>query len=298
MPFSTMTLGVQSREFKKVYTETAKVAATTYNSLFNEVDIDREYDLVKALGPFGAFSYRGQFEDSVEDTRLQHFSQTIQTENWSKKWRSSWQNEKEDPNGSAKDLVRQATYAKFKSIDALHFDVFNRALNTSYLGPDGDPLVDADHVWYTGSDTYSNLETASALSEATLETAIQNARAALDARGRPLSYMGSFILLVPPALAYKAQKLKVSLTAPESDNGAKNVVGVDITVKVSPYLTDTNAWFLIPAQKEENPLNTFWFKRHYMNHEANVEGDLTSVMGYQLKTFWTAPILLRGNEGA
>jgi len=293
-----MTLGVQSRELKKVYTETAKVAGTTYGRLFNEVDIDREYDLVKALGPFGAFNVRGQFEDSVEDTRLQHFSQTIQTENWSKKWRSSWQHEKENPMGTAKDNVRQVTYAKYKSIDGLHFDVFNRAFNTSYLGPDGDPLGDADHVWFTGSDTYSNLETASALSEATLETAIQNARAALDARGEPLGYMGGFILVVPPALAYKAQKLKVSLTAPESDNGAKNVVGMDITVMVSPHLDDTNAWFVVPATKEDNPLNTFWFNRGYMNTDVNVEGDRTFVMGYQLKTFWTSPILLRCNEGA
>jgi len=298
MAFTTLTLDVQSRELKKVYVETAKASGTTYNPLFNETDIDRTYELVKALGPFGAFTYRGEFGDSVEDTRLQHYVQTITTENWSKKWRSSWQNEKENPMNSAKDNVRQATYAKFKTMDTIAFNVLNRAFSTSYLGPDGDPLVDADHLWYGGSSTYSNYETAAALSEATLETAIQNARDAEDARGMPLMYKGSFKLVVPSALAFKAMKLKRAITAPESDNGAPNVVGADITVMVSPYLTDTNAWFLVPDVAEYNPLHMYWFNRGYMNTDVNTEGDREFVMGFQTKTFWTSPILLRGNEGA
>lgn len=298
MPFTTQTLDLQNKELLFTFTDAAKDVKLYSEELVNIRDIDRTYEVVKNLGSFNLFGIRNQLGPGVEDSRLEHWAQTVTTENYVKEWRSSWQNEKVNPMNSAKDAIKEARNLEMASKDQLVYDMFNLGFGTTVTGPDGDGLFDGDHQYRSGGGTFSNLETASALSEATLETAIINAYAMQNDSGQPLDYRGGFILVVPPQLEFEALRILNSVQTPVSPNNAVNEVRRRIRVHVSNRLTDTNAWFIVPDEKAWNPLHKFYFLRDSFNTDIDKYGDRTFVMQFQAKAFWLVSGLVRGNAGA
>ncbi len=64
-----------------------------------------------------------------------------------------------------------------------------------------------------------------------------------------------FYLLVAPANRFNAMRIVKSALIPgEANNDINPMKDLDITVVVSPYLTDADAWFLVPKDKKSNGL--------------------------------------------
>jgi hypothetical protein len=64
-----------------------------------------------------------------------------------------------------------------------------------------------------------------------------------------------YYLHVAPANRFNAIKIVKSVKDPESANNAVNPLSdLDITVVVNPFLSDTDAWYLVPKDKDANGL--------------------------------------------
>lgn len=128
----------------------------------------------------------------------------------------------------------------------IHANILNRAFNSSYTGGDGVELLSTAHV--TKSGTQSNeLATAADLSETSLEDLLILVMQAKNSRGLKISLMGDK-LIVPPQLAFEAERIIKSNLQNDTANNAVNAVKsmglLPGGVVVNHYLTDADAWFV------------------------------------------------------
>lgn len=126
--------------------------------------------------------------------------------------------------------------------------VFNNGFNSSFPGGDGVSLFNTAHPLFGGGTLSNKLATPADLSEAALEDALNQISLWTDERGLQLNIMGK-TLVVPTNLRFIAWRLLQSEYRPgtgDNDINAINYSGMfpGGTV-VSPYLTDTDAWFIL-----------------------------------------------------
>lgn len=152
------------------------------------------------------------------------------------------------------NLYKEKAFARTESLafsmrqtkEIVAANILNRGFNVSYTGADGKPLFASDHTSLDGN--MSNvLSTAADLSEAALEDMIIAIMQAKNKRGLNIA-LKPHCLVVPPALAFEAQRiLKSSGRVGTSDNDI-NVINSDDLVPggrvVNHYLTDPDAWFV------------------------------------------------------
>lgn len=159
------------------------------------------------------------------------------------------------------------------------FNVLNRAFNTAFTGADGLSLCNASHT-LVGGGTYSNqLATAADLAQTSLETATQNLMDFVDDQSLKIRAMPK-MLVVPTAINHTALKLlETDLVVGSADNDKNTVKGLFSGLVVSPWLTDTDAWFIITDVDQ----GLTWFDRRTAGIERDNEFDTT-----QLKYMTTA----------
>jgi hypothetical protein len=143
------------------------------------------------------------------------------------------------------------------SIEYLFADILNNLTTdtATYRGADGCPVAYNAHPHPRRSTgTWSNIESAAALTTSTLFTAFKNMRKRVDERG--YKYVVKPVLLVgPPDLEKKMAEIKDSALVPENAMNTKNVVpglGGGWQYMVYDYQTDTNAWWIwgdMPAEE-------------------------------------------------
>jgi len=125
-------------------------------------------------------------------------------------------------------------------------NVFNRAFNSSYTGGDAKELLATDHP--TSDGTQSNeLTVAADMSEAALEDLFIQIMNAKDTRGLRIA-LRPRKLIVPPNLAFDAERILKSSQQNDTANNAINAIKsmglLPEGVLVWSFLTDTDAWFV------------------------------------------------------
>lgn len=124
--------------------------------------------------------------------------------------------------------------------------VYNNAFSTSYPMGDGVALLSASHPLFGGGTLSNLLATPADLSEAAIEDLTIQIGLWTDDRGLQLNLKPGD-LIIPTALQFVAQRL---LESPfrsgtgDNDINAIKKMGVVKSTVVSPYLTDSDAWFL------------------------------------------------------
>jgi hypothetical protein len=136
-------------------------------------------------------------------------------------------------------------------------NVINRAFNNAYLGGDGLELISTAHVTVDGTQS-NELAVAADLSEASLEDMFIQIMNATDSRGLRIRLMPKK-LIVPPNLAFEAERIVKSNLQNDTANNAINAIKstgmLPGGVMVWHYLSDTDAWFI--TTDAENGLKLF-----------------------------------------
>lgn len=148
------------------------------------------------------------------------------------------------------------SFARKRRKDAA--SVFNNAFSTSFTGFDGSPLCETTHNRSRTDTTNVSNEKAYALTSANLEQAVLDMQDMGDDLGEEITIMPD-TLAVPRALRKKAIEITASPQVPENANNAINVQAGSWNVIVDPYLTDTNAWFIIDSTMARRYLK--WYDR-------------------------------------
>lgn len=174
----------------------------------------------------------------------------------------------------------------------------NRSFNGAYPGGDGVALASAVHPGAFGT-IYSNVTTASALSQTTLEAQLTSIMLAVDDRGKKIG-LEPLELVVPPALSMQAITLLKSIGRTGTNNNDINPVTANNMLKNEPgiiqRLTSNTAWFITTNAPKGLQIP----QRRKM--KKSMEGDFeTGSMRYKM-TFreqygWTNPRTVFCNAG-
>lgn len=141
-------------------------------------------------------------------------------------------------------------------------DVLNNGFSAAkYVGRDGLALFSTAHPLQGTGGTYANTPAVPVdLSEAALEAGIASFDMMVDERGITTEMQPS-ILLVTPGDRMLAKRLLNSSGMPGTANNDVNPLADEgITLMVSNWLTDPDAWFLL-APASESPIKWFWRKQ-------------------------------------
>lgn len=150
--------------------------------------------------------------------------------------------------------------------------VFNNAFSTSFTGYDSKPLCEDDHPRSRTDSTAVDNELALALTSTNLETAITSMQDFGDDLGEEITIMPD-TLIVPRALRKTALEIVGSDRVPENANNAVNV-HLGMNVIIDPYLTDTNAWFVVDSTMARRYLK--WYNR--VTPEFAATGDFDTLI--------------------
>ena len=162
------------------------------------------------------------------------------------------------------------SFARKRRKDAA--SVFNNAFSTSFLGYDSKALCEDDHPRSRTDSTAVDNELVLDLTSANLETAITTMQDFNDDQGEEITIMPN-TLVVPRNLRKTAFEITGSPQQPHTNLNAVNV-HEGINVIVDPYLTDTNAWFVVDSSMSRKYLK--WYNR--IMPEFAIAGDFDTMV--------------------
>lgn len=144
----------------------------------------------------------------------------------------------------AEEMARSHAITMKETMDEDCFAVLNNAFVSTggYEMFDSKALCANDHSHAKGG-TYDNLLDASALSELAIENALIAIRNAKGHENMFIKLRGQE-LLVPPALEFTAKRILMSDKQNDTALNAVNAIRGSLDIKVIPYLSDTNAYFI------------------------------------------------------
>lgn len=154
------------------------------------------------------------------------------------------------------ELAGMLGLSSYWTVELYGHDVYNNAFaTTKYTVRDGLALCSTAHVIEGTGGTIGNRPASDAdLSEASLEAAILNFDLQVNERNMPIMLQAQ-TLLIHPSNRMLAKRLLKSAGMPQVSSGA-NVNDVNpladegLTAFSDPWLTDTDAWFLIGPTAE------------------------------------------------
>ena len=129
--------------------------------------------------------------------------------------------------------------------------LFNNGFTTE-TSPDGVSIFNASHALRSGTTARNQLSTASDLSWTSLQQALVDwQRETVFEAGQFMLPVEDLILLVPPELEFTAATIVSSSLRPGIADNDLNTIRTlrNISVVKNVYLTDTDAWFLLAANK-------------------------------------------------
>lgn len=161
--------------------------------------------------------------------------------------------------GSAlRDAAQGLADAMAERVEIEAADPFNSGFASYSTIDGGSYLFASDHARLDGGTNQSNVGSGVALSYANILSALPKFRKWVSDRGYKLNYQPN-LLVIPPDLEYTVREMLESDTDPDNANFAANVIPGRIKYVINPWLTDTNAWFLIDTA--HNPIITLWRER-------------------------------------
>lgn len=156
--------------------------------------------------------------------------------------------------GKAERYTKKLKYGCMRAKEVVAANVLNRAFNSSYTmtGGDAKELCATDHATRSGNQA-NELATAADLSEAALEQAVIDIRNMVDDRGLRIAVQPRK-LVIPTGLEFDAHRILFSplrVNSANNDlNALKSLSSIPEGILVNPYLTDTDAWFILTDAPE------------------------------------------------
>jgi len=236
-----------------------KELARIYTDIFNIKTSDRTFERVVTYVPFGDTQSKVEGDvfplDFLRQGKTKDF---IHTENGLgfRVTQTALEDDVENILNRAGDwLSFSARYVE----EGRAANPFNNGFSTETT-PDGIALFATNHALKGGGTAKNTLSTAADLSATSLTQALIDLQTdQKDEAGHLANPVNDWILYVPPALEFLADRLLNSVGLPSSSDNDRNPIKSrrSWTIIVNPRLTDTDAWFLVASNKANHAL-TFY----------------------------------------
>jgi hypothetical protein len=223
----------------------------------------RAYEDSFEMGGFGPLAKKGELSPTMLDEPLKIPGARFVHDSFALGFLASEEMQQDEQYGVINSLSGSLGRSSRITTELYGHDVLNNGFSTAkYTGRDGKALFATDHTLYGSTSTASNRPTTPVdLSEAALEAAIASFDNMVDDRGITTELRPA-ILLVTPGDRMLAKRLLQSAGLPGTSfssqpNDINPLADEGLTLMVSNWLTDTDAWFLI-TNAADSPLIFYW----------------------------------------
>ena len=165
-----------------------------------------------------------------------------------------------------------------------HANILNNGFSASFVGPDGVALFSTAHVMVGGGTAgrQNRPTTDGDLSVSQLRTALNDIATTRDDAGK-LVHWRAKVLLVSYNQKWLAMELIGSeLRADTADNAINAFKDDGLTIVATPYLTDTNAFYIL-AEPSKHNVRTYWRERPNVLHDWDFE---QTAMKVKIRARW------------
>lgn len=226
-----------------------------YTEIFNVDTSKRKYEDDYGVSGFGLVPQKAEGFGIVYDDPVPGFSKRYTHTTFGLGFRVTRELWEDDMYGVIKKMPKALGRSMRVSIEVDGANVYNRATNASYTGPDGKTLLATDHPLVGGGTGSNLLATPADLSETSLEQAMIDIAATTDDRGLPLA-LRPMKLVVAPSMEWTASRLLKSTLTPGSNQNAINPAKGLMPFVVNHYFTDPDQWIILCEDHE-----MWWFWR-------------------------------------
>ena len=211
--------------------------------LFNMESTDRELVQKAGVTSLGLLNIVSEASQAPKDSFNQSFSKNYSILKLAKAIGISDEMIQDDRFDMIAKMVKSLARSSRETQQFTAMNIFNNAFGSEQSW-DGVSIISASHPTEVGNQ--SNLLTAADLSYSSLAVAEQLFRSFQDGRGKQLLIKPKY-LLVSESDRQNAIEIVQSPYKAGTANNNVNALGVDggLTVISSPYLTDSDAWFLL-----------------------------------------------------
>ena len=211
--------------------------------LFNMESTDRELVQKAGVTSLGLLNIVSEASQAPKDSFNQSFSKNYSILKYAKAIGISDEMIQDDRFDMIAKMVKSLARSSRETQQFTAMNIFNNAFGSEQSW-DGVSIISASHPTEVGNQ--SNLLTAADLSYSSLAVAEQLFRSFQDGRGNQLLIKPKY-LLVSESDRQNAIEIVQSPYKAGTANNNVNALGVDggLTVISSPYLTDSDAWFLL-----------------------------------------------------
>ena len=249
-----------SRDFTNVFFDEYTRQDTEFDKVANVSTMDGAYIREGQLAGLSALQGIGEGEPVAYDSFIPGNEKTVTPSDFALGLAITRNMYDDDKTGFMKkgfsELGKAAAYTR----ELKFWDLLNSGfVTTTRVGIDGAALF-ASHT-LVGGGTYSNYAaTSSSLSMTTLQAMCDRFELLPNERGIPIRIKPK-LLIVPPALRWKAEQLIKSEYNPENANNEKNTAQITgLQFMVCHFLSSTTAWFLA-GDKSDHDMRFIWRKQ-------------------------------------
>lgn len=231
-----------------------------HQKLFRKQSTSKKFERIVTTAPFGDVPQKPEGEEYTTDLILQAYTKDVTPLEWGLMFEVTETAEEDD---QYDELAKKSKYLVFSMRqveDKQGAAVFNLGFSTQTTA-DAVALFSTAHTLKRGGTAKNRPSSDADLSVTSLsqafidldtDTKLESGQIVMPAKG--------FYLLVAPANRFNAMRIVKSALIPgEANNDINPLADLDITVLVDPFLTDSDAWFLVPKDKDANGL--LWLER-------------------------------------
>ena len=268
--------------------------------LFDEIDIEdgvasqlfkmrdmgnKPFVRTTTMASFGTVPIKAEGADVAYDEMVQGFDRTYTADTYELAFSTSKEALDDEQEEVFSDAARALGASMTYTYNTDHANVFNRGFNSSYTGPDGQVLFATNHTLVGGGTEQNTLTTAADLSVSSLRDALNDIADTTDDAGK-LVHWRPEILLVPYENQWLASELVESSDRSDTANRAVNAFKTRsdgrLRVVAWPYLTDSDAWFLL-ASPSVHQIRSYWRERPNTMHDWDFD---KSAMKVKIRARW------------
>ncbi|MDH7603186.1 MAG: Mu-like prophage major head subunit gpT family protein [Armatimonadota bacterium] len=235
---------------KTVFFEALEAAPSSCERIATIVPSESDEEVYAWLGAVPGVR---EFTDERMPLGLLEHSYTIRNKTWESSIAVERAAIEDDKYGQIRLRIQSLAREVKRHMDELVFTLLANGFSTTCY--DGQYFFDTDHA-AGESGTQSNKGTLP-LDAAALQSAITAMMKYKDERGRLLGIVPD-VLVVPPDLQWTAMELLESTYWPEEGTStarlSSNVLRGKLDLIVSPYLTDSNNWFVLSTKGIIKPI--------------------------------------------
>ena len=209
------------------------------------------------------------------------FDATYQADTYELAFRASKEALDDEQEEVVSDAARALGSSMNYTYDIDHANIFNNGF-TTFNTPDAVTLFSTSHPLIGGGTSANRPATDGDLSVAQLRTALNDIANTVDDAGKKIHWRPK-VLLVSYNQKWLAMELLGSeLRADVADNAINAFKDDGLVVVATPYLTDTNDFFLL-AEPSKHNVRTYWREKPNVLHDWDFE---TSSMKVKIRARW------------